>query len=97
MHQLRIYTIKPGAMQDWISEWKSTIAPLRRQFGFEVVDAWTSEEPQRFIWILRYDGDRSWEEADADYYGSPDRKALDPDPARHIEHTEQYLMREVRL
>lgn len=96
MHQLRIYTIKPGAMQDWISEWKSTIAPLRRQFGFEVVDAWTTDEPERFIWILRYDGDRSWDEADAAYYNSPDRKALDPDPARHIEHSEHYLMREVR-
>ena len=96
MHQLRIYTIKTGAMQAWISEWKSTIAPLRRRFGFEVVDAWTADEPERFIWILRYAGDRSWDEADAEYYNSPDRKALDPDPARHIEHSEHYLMRELR-
>lgn len=96
MHQLRIYTIKSGEMQDWISEWKSVIAPLRRRHGFELVDAWTCDEPARFIWILRYDGERSWEEADADYYNSPDRKAIDPDPARHIEKTEIYLMREVR-
>jgi len=97
MHQLRIYTLKHGELQDWISEWKSVIAPLRRQFGFEVVDAWTSDEPERFIWIIRYDGPKSWAEADADYYNSPDRKALDPDPARHIERSEILLMREVRL
>ena len=96
MHQLRVYTIKSGEMQDWISEWKSAIAPLRRHFGFEVVNAWTSEEPERFIWILRYVGDKSWDEADADYDNSPDRKALDPDPARHIEHSEIFNMREVR-
>ena len=97
MHQLRIYTIKSGEMQDWISEWKSGIVPLRKQFGFEVVDAWTSEDPERFIWILRYDGPKSWDDADAEYYNSKDRKALEPDPARHIEKSEHWLMREVRL
>ena len=97
MHQLRIYTIKAGEMQDWISEWKSVIAPLRRQFGFEVVNAWTCDEPERFVWILRYEGEKSWEEADADYYNSPDRKAVDPDPARHIDKTEMYLMRARRV
>ena len=95
MHQLRIYTIKPGEMAAWISEWKSLIAPLRRKFGFEVVGPWTVDE-ERFIWILRYDGPESWEEVDAEYYNSEERKAIDPDPARHIEKSEQFLMREVR-
>jgi hypothetical protein len=97
VHQLRIYTIKQGEMPDWIGEWKSVIVPLRKQFGFEVVDAWTADESELFIWILRYDGPKSWEEADAEYYNSPERKALDPDPARHIDRNEVFLMREVRL
>ena len=97
MHQLRVYTIKSGEMQGWISEWKSEIVPLRRRFGFEVVDAWTSEEPERFIWILRYEGSKAWEEAESDYYDSAERKALDPNPARHIDKSEHWLMREVRL
>ena len=97
MQQLRIYTIKQGEMPDWIGEWKSVIVPLRKQFGFELVNAWTADEPERFVWVLRYDGDKSWGEADADYYNSPERKALDPDPARHIDHSEHFLMREVRL
>jgi hypothetical protein len=96
MDQLRIYQIKPGAMADWISEWKSQIAPLRRKFGFEVAGAWTVDE-ERFVWILRYEGPRSWEEAEADYYASPERKAMDPDPARHLDKTEHFLMREVRI
>ena len=37
-----------------------------------------------------------WEEIDANYYNSEERKAIDPDPARHIEKSEHYLMREVR-
>ncbi|TMC92117.1 MAG: NIPSNAP family containing protein [Chloroflexi bacterium] len=95
VHQLRIYTIKQGEMAAWISEWKSLIAPLRRKFGFEVVGAWTVDE-ERFIWVLHYDGPKSWEEVDAEYYNSEERKAIDPDPARHIEKSEHFLMREVR-
>ena len=64
-------------------------------FGFEVVGAWTVDE-ERFIWVLHYDGPKSWEEVDAEYYNSEERKAIDPDPARHIEKSEHFLMREVR-
>ena len=84
-------------MPDWISEWKSQVLPLRRQHGFEVVGSWTVHESEKFVWILRYDGADSWEEAEQAYYNSPARKAMDPDPARHIEHNEHWLMRELRL
>ncbi len=95
MHQLRIYTIKPGEMASWISEWKSLIAPLRRKFGFEIVGAWTVDE-ERFVWVLHYDGPKPWDEAEAEYYASPERKAIDPDPARHLDKTDHMEMREVR-
>ena len=89
--QLRMYTIKPGEMGDWLEEWGRLIAPLRRRHGFEIVGAWTTEADQ-FIWILRYAGPRTWEQADAGYYASPDRAAMQPDPARHIAKSDQWLM-----
>ncbi len=91
--QLRMYTIKPGEMAAWLDEWGRMIAPLRRRNGFEVVGAWTTDADQ-FIWILRYAGPKTWEEADAAYYASPERKAMDPDPARHIATSEHWLMSE---
>ena len=93
--QLRIYTIKAGDMGDWIAEWRHSIAPLRRTHGFDVVNGWTVEGEDKFIWILRYDGPRSWKEADAAYYASPERKAMQPDPARHIAKAERLMMRSV--
>jgi NIPSNAP len=96
MHELRIYTTRQGELAAWISEWKSLIVPLRKKFGFDVVGAWTVDE-ERFVWILRYEGPKSWEDAEAEYYASPERKALDPDPARHLDKTEHILMREVRI
>ncbi|MEA2634274.1 MAG: hypothetical protein QOH92_1041 [Chloroflexota bacterium] len=89
--QLRMYTIKPGEMAAWLEEWERLIVPLRRRHGFEVVGAWTTEHDQ-FIWILRHAGARTWDDADAAYYGSPERTAMQPDPARHIAKSEHWLM-----
>jgi NIPSNAP len=94
-NQLRIYTIKPGEMAAWVREWHELIAPLRRRHGFEVVAAWTIDGSDRFVWILRYTGQQSWEQADAGYYASPERAAMEPNPARHISHSEQWLMHPV--
>jgi NIPSNAP protein len=89
--QLRIYTIRPGEMDAWLEEWRLLIAPLRRRHGFEILGAWTIE-PDRFVWILRYAGPKTWQEVDTAYYGSPERAAMQPDPARHVVKGEQWLM-----
>ncbi|TMF53261.1 MAG: NIPSNAP family containing protein [Chloroflexi bacterium] len=90
--QLREYTVKPGEMAAWIDEWRSRIVPLRLKHGFKVVGAWTVDGTDQFVWIVSYDGPKSFQEADAAYYQSPDRKAIDPDPARHLAHTQTRLM-----
>ena len=42
-------------------------------------------EASRFVWIVGYDGDiRAANDA---YYASPERAAMDPDPARLIVET----------
>jgi hypothetical protein len=92
--QLRIYTIKPGEMREWLDEWRRFIAPLRRETGFEILGAWTIEAENRFVWILRYVGPKSWQEADAAYYASPARAAMQPDPARHIAKQESWLLKQ---
>jgi NIPSNAP protein len=93
--QIREYTVKSGQMGEWIEEWKSRIVPLRRRHGFEILGAWTVKGTDQFVWIISYDGSKSWEDANANYYQSPERKAIDPDPARHLAHTETRLMSSV--
>jgi len=84
MHlQLRVYEIESGRLQDFVEEWRDLIVPLRRKLGFEVTEAWASEEDDTFTWLLAYDGEH-FTTADAAYYASPVRKALQPDPARLI-------------
>jgi hypothetical protein len=90
--QVREYTVKPGEMEQWVGEWRKRIVPLREQFGFRVLGAWTVDGTEQFVWIIRYEGPKSWEQANSDYYESPERKALDPDPARHLAQTQTRLM-----
>ena len=82
--QLRMYGIAPARMAEFVREWRSAVVPLRQQFGFHVVSAWVVEGEDTFVWIVRYDGSGRFEEADAAYYASPERKLLQPNPARHI-------------
>ena len=86
--QLRIYTINRGKMQTWIKEWREGIYPLRLKYGFKVEGAWVIERDNKFVWILTYNGPDSWENKDAAYYDSSDRKGIDPNPARHIAYAE---------
>ena len=94
---LRIYTIRPGELEEWITEWRAHVLPLRRRLGFEVLGAWVSDEDNTFTWLLGYDGSEGLEAANAAYYNSPERIALDPDPARHIAEARQLAVRALDL
>jgi hypothetical protein len=89
--QLRMYTIKPGEMEAWLEEWGRLIVPLRRRLGFEIVGAWITQSDQ-FVWILRYAGSKTWDDAEAAYYASAERTTMQPDPARHIAKSEHWLV-----
>jgi hypothetical protein len=92
-YQLRIYTARAGAMGAWVGEWRRHVEPLRRRFGFEVIGPWVMDEEDRFVWILGYAGEDGWDAADDAYYASAERRAIDPDPARHLLQTEHRMMR----
>jgi hypothetical protein len=89
--QLREYRIAPGAMDEFVREWHDQVRPLRLRFGFSIAGPWVGEDGETFAWILGHDGD--FEAADAAYYGSAERAALDPDPARHVTEERVRFMR----
>jgi hypothetical protein len=93
--QIRVYRLRPGALEEFEREWREHVLPLRRKFGFEVLGAWTSAEEDAFVWIIRHEGD--FTAADRAYYLSPERAALDPDPARHILEPRAFLARPAEL
>jgi hypothetical protein len=86
--QLRIYRAKTGELDDFVHEWRERVLPLRKEKGFDVLGPWVTED-DRFVWIL---GHADLAAADREYYASPERAAIDPDPARHLAETEHVFM-----
>jgi len=93
--QVRVYQVQPGQLDTFVRVWRELIVPLRRRFGFEVRGAWASVEDDTFVWVLAHEKD--FLAADRAYYLSPERAALDPDPARLIVEPRAFLARPVPL
>jgi hypothetical protein len=86
--QLRMYRVVPGELETFVREWREHVRPLRESLGFEVLGPWVGED-DRFVWII---GHEDIEAADAAYYASPERAALDPDPARLLADVQTIVM-----
>jgi NIPSNAP len=86
--QLRLYAVREGEWDAWVAEWREQILPLRLAAGFEVLGPWRTEDG-RFAWLI---GHEDFAAADAAYYASPERAAIQPDPARHLTEIETTLL-----
>jgi hypothetical protein len=94
--QLRVYRIQDGKLDDFIAAWLAGVYPLRTRLGYSI-QAWAVRESNEFVWLLSYDGPESWEDKERAYYASPERKALNPDPAQYLVNTEQRFLDPVTL
>lgn len=83
--QLRIYRIRPGAMDEFIALWREHIVPARLANGFTVTGGWRNQDADEFVWIATTDGPELFADVDARYYASPERNGLPRDPADFIE------------
>ena len=93
--QLRDYVIADGRMEEFLDAWRNGVVPLRESFGFRILGSWRGEGVDRFVWVVGHEGD--FETAEAEYYASPDREALDPDPRAFIVTADVRFMRPVSV
>ena len=89
--QLRIFTINKGRLDDFVRAWKAGVYPLRLKHGYRIGGAWVIEDRNEFMWLLSHDGG-DWDAREAAYYGSPERAAVDPDPAQYIAKAEHWFL-----
>lgn len=93
VRQLRIYTINKGKLDEFIAGWTKFVHPLHLKHGFKIELAEKMEETNEFVWIVSYDGSKEdWDAKQKAYYGSPERAAVDPDPARFIAKTRRWFI-----
>jgi hypothetical protein len=82
--QLRVYTVRPGRLDEWVRLWRDRIVPLRRELGFEIHGSWVDPSRSEHIWVISHPGPASFEEANAAYWASPARETLGVDPKEFL-------------
>jgi hypothetical protein len=96
-YQLRIYRVKPGATDEFLSIWREGLRPPRERHRFEVVGELFNEEGREFVLLVGYRRPEGYAAAEEAYYGSPVRHAVGRDPGPLVEATELRLLGPVRL
>ncbi len=86
--QLRIYTINKGMMDSWLKVFDERIRPLHEQKGIPIGATWVNAARTEFIWVRSFENEDVIAQKEAEYYGSPERKALGDLPGTHIAKTE---------
>ena len=83
-YELRRNRIEAGHLDEFVEGWVAGVVPLRRRFGFTIGGAWIVEATGELVWILGYDGPDGFDAADARYYASIERKALESGPGTMV-------------
>ncbi|MBA2347003.1 MAG: NIPSNAP family protein [Solirubrobacterales bacterium] len=91
-HQLRIYKLKEGRLEDFLTLWREHVVPARAACGFEVVASYVNREERELAWIVRHTGEGGFEAGDARYYASAERAALPWDPREAIASAELRML-----
>lgn len=94
--QWRKYKVREGLLADFIIEWRQGLVPIRQLYGFDVFQAWALEEESALLWLVAFEGD-DFDAAFERFRDSPERAALDPDPARFIVGVEAWSASEVHI
>lgn len=81
--ELRVYTVRDGAMGEFADLFMRRVVPLRRRLGFRVEGVWMAEATNTFAWVVSHDGPGSWDEAVAAYQRARDAE-IDPSPSSFL-------------
>ena len=59
--QIHIYTINRGSLDEFATEWRDKIKPLREKYGFHVSGGWKVKETNQFVLFLSRDTEDDWD------------------------------------
>ncbi len=82
--QLRIYGLYPETWQEFARKVNEEIVPLRLEHGFRLDGPWFVEENCQYVWVVHYDGEGTFEEAEERYDADPRWADLSFDPMEYI-------------
>ena len=82
--QLRIYTINRGMMDSWLKLFRERLMPIHKQQGIPLEATWVDADRTEFVWVRSFDSVEDIPRKEAEYFASPERKALGDKPQQMI-------------
>lgn len=89
--ELRVYTVRDGAMREFAELFTTQVVPLRRRFGFVVEGVWADEDLNTFAWVVGHEAPDGWDAALAPYTAA--RVEIQPDPVSFLTSVSTTLLR----
>ena len=82
--QLRIYTINRGMMESWLKVFEERLRPIHDRLGIPIEATWVNADSTEFIWVRSFESEDVIAQKEAEYFATPERKALGDLPTSHI-------------
>jgi hypothetical protein len=95
--QIRLYTINRGMMDSWVNVFKEKLIPIHKKCGIPVERAWFNLDKSEFIWVRSFSSIDEIPIKEAEYFDTPERKALGALPGSHIAKVEVRVVESVDL
>ena len=95
--QVRIYTINRDMMDSWITLFKEKLLPIHKKCGIPVERAWINIDKSEFIWVRSFSNTDEIAIKEAEYFATPERKALGDLPRTHTAKVEVRVVESVDL
>ena len=51
MHEMRIYQVNPGKLDEWMEVFHSTVIPVHEAAGVKILAGWRDDAKHQFIWF----------------------------------------------
>ena len=93
-YQLRIYTINRGMMDSFLKLFDERLRPILEKIGTPVEQTRVNADRTEFIWVRKFSSVDEIPAKEAEYFETPERKALGDLPNSHIAKMEVRVMAE---
>ena len=72
--EVRIYTMHPGKLDDFIEVFENDIMPTSAKYGVRIHAGWRNDAKNEFVWVRSYDDEATLER----YSNAPERALYHP-------------------